>query len=90
MIQKKFINNFLIRLCSLPINFYRYFISPLYSANCRFVPTCSNYALEALKKHGIFYGIILIIKRLAKCHPLGGGSGLDLVPEEKKNYGKNR
>ena len=51
-----------IKIISLPIHIYRLFISPLTGKNCRFEPTCSEYALEALKTHGIFYGIYLSIK----------------------------
>ena len=83
---KKYINNFLITLVLLPIKFYRYFISPLYSANCRFEPTCSAYALDAIKKHGIFYGGFLVIKRLFKCQPFFSCSYHDPVPEKKPKF----
>ena len=59
---------------------YRYAISPLIGANCRFHPTCSAYAEEALRTHGVFRGGWLTLKRIAKCHPWGG-SGYDPVPE---------
>ena len=55
-------------------------VSPLLGANCRYNPTCSAYALEALKKFGIIKGGLLSIKRVAKCHPWGG-SGHDPVPK---------
>tara|TARA_Y100000591_G_C21687006_1_gene621060 strand:- start:206 stop:400 length:195 start_codon:yes stop_codon:yes gene_type:complete len=58
---------------------------------CRFLPTCSDYFIEALEKHGSINGFFLGIKRICKCHPikkLGGGSGLDFVPVPKKD-GKN-
>ena len=51
--------------------------------NCRFTPTCSNYAIEALEKHGTIKGIFLTIKRLLKCTPWGG-YGYDPVPERRK------
>jgi putative membrane protein insertion efficiency factor len=55
-------------------------ISPLIGSNCRYHPTCSSYALEALEKHGALKGGRLAIKRIFKCHPLGG-SGIDNVPD---------
>ncbi len=58
---------------------YRYAISPLIGANCRFQPTCSAYAEEALRRHGAFKGGWLALKRIGKCHPWGG-SGYDPVP----------
>ena len=64
---------------SLPIHFYRYCISPMLPASCRFTPTCSQYALEALRKHGPIKGLWLTIRRILRCHPWGG-SGYDPVP----------
>ena len=58
---------------------YRNAISPLIGANCRFQPTCSKYAEEALRKHGAFKGGWLAIRRIGRCHPWGG-SGYDPVP----------
>ncbi|WP_394907830.1 membrane protein insertion efficiency factor YidD [uncultured Mesonia sp.] len=58
---------------------YKKFISPLTPATCRFQPTCSSYAQEALKKHGLFKGGYLGFKRILKCHPWGK-SGYDPVP----------
>lgn len=69
---------------SAPIHFYRRFISPLSPPACRFQPTCSAYALEALKTHGPVRGLMLAIKRVLRCHPiswLGGSSGFDPVPK---------
>ena len=63
----------------LPIRFYRIFISPLTPSSCRFTPTCSEYAVQAVKKHGPFKGSWLAIKRIARCHPWGG-HGYDPVP----------
>ena len=63
----------------LPIRFYRGYISPLTPPSCRFIPTCSEYALLAIQKHGPFRGLYLIIRRLLRCHPCGG-SGYDPVP----------
>ncbi|MCY4568563.1 MAG: membrane protein insertion efficiency factor YidD [Candidatus Poribacteria bacterium] len=56
-----------------PIRFYRRFISPLLPPSCRFYPTCSQYALQALKRYGALKGCWLTIKRLAKCHPCHPG-----------------
>lgn len=58
---------------------YRYAISPLIGANCRYQPTCSAYAEEALRKHGAFKGGWLALRRIGSCHPWGG-SGYDPVP----------
>ena len=72
------------------IKIYKYLISPLLGQNCRFLPTCSEYAEESLKTHGLIKGLCLTFKRISKCHPiklLGGSSGLDFVPK-KKNVGK--
>lgn len=64
----------------LPILVYRQFISPLTPPSCRFTPTCSQYALEALRRHGVLRGSWLTIRRLLRCHPWGG-SGYDPVPD---------
>jgi hypothetical protein len=66
-----------------PILFYRGFLSPLFPPVCRFQPTCSEYALDAVHIHGPIHGIALAARRLARCHPftrLGGSSGIDPVP----------
>lgn len=63
----------------LPVRFYRKFISPLTPPSCRFYPTCSEYALEALEVHGALKGSWLTVKRLCKCHPFHPG-GIDHVP----------
>ena len=63
----------------LPVYFYRYSISPLIPPRCRYTPTCSEYAIEAVKKHGVLKGGWLALKRIASCHPWGG-SGYDPVP----------
>lgn len=64
------------------IYFYKYCISPLIGPRCRFVPSCSEYALQAIKIHGVFKGCYLITKRLLKCQPFGP-SGYDPVPNLK-------
>ena len=61
---------------------YRYTLSSLIGRSCRFVPTCSEYALEALERHGARRGGWLTLRRMARCHPWGG-SGLDPVPGER-------
>jgi putative membrane protein insertion efficiency factor len=73
----------LLKILSYPfillIKIYQKVISPLIGPKCRFTPTCSNYAVEALKKYGVFKGSWLAVKRITKCHPWGG-SGYDPVP----------
>lgn len=66
-------------LLILPIRFYRKFLSPLKPPTCRFTPTCSQYAIEAIRKHGPFKGLALAIWRILRCNPWGG-SGYDPVP----------
>ncbi|SCX87711.1 hypothetical protein SAMN05192588_0052 [Nonlabens sp. Hel1_33_55] len=61
------------------VRFYQTGISPFLPATCRYQPTCSHYMIEALKKHGLFKGGWLGIKRIASCHPWGG-KGYDPVP----------
>ena len=58
---------------------YRYAISPMLGRNCRFVPSCSEYALEALERHGALKGSWLAARRVCRCHPFSGG-GYDPVP----------
>ena len=72
---KKALNGLLIGM----VNFYRYSISPLKPPSCRYTPTCSQYALEALKKYGPLKGTYLAVKRILSCHPWGG-HGYDPVP----------
>lgn len=66
-------------LVSAPIHAYRLFISPLLGPGCRFAPSCSAYALEAVAVHGPLRGLLLAVRRLARCHPWGG-AGVDPVP----------
>lgn len=66
----------------LPIRAYRRWISPYKPAMCRFAPTCSQYALDALRAHGAVGGSWLALKRIARCHPLCRG-GYDPVPPRK-------
>ena len=67
------------RMLMVPIAGYRRFVSPLLGPHCRFAPSCSAYALEAIRKHGALRGTWLALRRLARCHPFHPG-GLDPVP----------
>ncbi|MEM6684414.1 MAG: membrane protein insertion efficiency factor YidD [Bacteroidota bacterium] len=73
----------------LLIRFYQAAISPYTPAACRYTPTCSHYAAEALKKHGLFRGGWLAVKRISSCHPYGG-SGYDPVPDDLTKHNKNK
>lgn len=68
------------RLLLLPIQAYRVAISPLLGAHCRYHPSCSAYAVEALRRHGAVRGGWLAARRVTRCHPWGG-SGVDPVPD---------
>ncbi|MGQ9618002.1 MAG: membrane protein insertion efficiency factor YidD [Candidatus Aminicenantia bacterium] len=61
------------------IRFYKLFISPFLGSKCRFYPTCSDYAHQAIEKHGVFKGIFLGLMRIIRCNPLHPG-GIDEVP----------
>ncbi|MDR2119424.1 MAG: membrane protein insertion efficiency factor YidD [Tannerella sp.] len=69
----------LVHILLIPVYFYKYCISPLKPATCRYTPTCSEYAVQALKKHGPLKGLWLAIRRICRCHPWGG-CGHDPVP----------
>ena len=71
--------NFFIYLIKL----YQFTISPLLGTNCRFVPSCSNYAIQSIEEKGVVIGIYFSLRRVLKCHPFGG-SGYD--PVNKKKY----
>lgn len=73
------IRSFFIILLVVPIRFYQRFVSPLTPPACRFTPTCSQYAVEALRRHGPIKGLYLAVRRILRCHPWGG-SGYDPVP----------
>jgi len=66
------------------IYIYKAIISPFTPASCRHLPTCSTYSMEALKKHGLFKGLWLSVKRVSKCHPWGT-SGYDPVPDKEND-----
>ncbi len=70
------------------IKAYKYLISPLLGNSCRYLPTCSEYSIDALKEYGFFKGLLISIKRILSCHPikfLGGGEGFDPVKKEMKD-----
>lgn len=73
------LRRFLVFLLIIPVKLYQYLISPMTGASCRYTPTCSSYAIEALKKHGPIKGLWLAVKRILSCHPWGG-HGYDPVP----------
>jgi putative membrane protein insertion efficiency factor len=78
-----------VAVLGAPIITYRYLISPLLPQACRFSPSCSAYALEALAEHGPFKGSWLAFRRLARCHPFtlfGGSSGYDPVPRHAHKH----
>jgi len=79
--------NILLKISILPpiiiIRAYQLILSPILKTNCRYLPTCSQYSLETLKKHGLLKGGYLSCKRILHCHPLGG-QGYDPVPEKGK------
>jgi len=72
------------KLLSLPVRAYRLLLSPWVGNSCRYQPTCSAYALDALEKHGAVRGSWLALKRIARCHPWGK-SGFDPVPDDQHN-----
>ena len=66
---------------------YKYLMSPLLGHSCRYLPTCSEYSIDALKEFGFFKGLYMGIKRILSCHPikfLGGGDGFDPVKKEMR------
>tara|TARA_B100002003_G_C13780820_1_gene386704 strand:+ start:182 stop:409 length:228 start_codon:yes stop_codon:yes gene_type:complete len=62
------------------IRFYRFFISPIFVPACRFSPTCSSFAIDAINKYGVVFGAWLALKRLFRCNPLSRRSGYDPLP----------
>lgn len=71
----------LIKILQAPIHAYRYVLSPWIGGQCRFTPSCSHYALEALERHGPAKGLYLGFRRLLRCNPWNGKSGADPVPD---------
>ena len=77
------ISKILIKL----IKGYKFFISPLFGNSCRYLPTCSEYSIEAIKNYGVLKGLYISLKRIFSCHPikfLGGGEGFDPVKKNSK------
>lgn len=70
-----------LRISLLALRFYKTYLSILFAGNCRFDPTCSQYAYEAIERFGVARGIWLGLKRLGRCHPLSRRFGYDPVPE---------
>lgn len=73
---------------TLPIRFYRRCVSPLLPNRCRFYPSCSRYAVEAIMRHGVFRGFLLTVGRILRCHPWHDG-GFDPVPDTPTNLPNN-
>ncbi len=72
-------------VCLCLINFYRACISPLFPATCKYVPTCSQYAVEAIERFGVLRGIKLAARRIMRCHPFVEG-GYDPVPDHYEGH----
>ena len=79
MLILRHINKLIITILLIPIKLYKFFVSPILPNACRYYPTCSEYAVEALKKHGPVIGFYYAVKRILSCNPWGG-SGYDPVP----------
>lgn len=79
----KFINKTVVFKIIFLIRIYQIILSPILKTNCRFMPTCSEYAITALKDHGFIRGLYYSILRIIKCHPFGN-SGFDPVPKKIK------
>ena len=75
--------NFFTHLLIKIIKIYKFLISPLLGNSCRYLPTCSEYSIDALKTYGFFKGVFLSLKRILSCHPWGSG-GFDPVKKEMK------
>lgn len=75
----QWVRQLFVWLLLLPIYFYKVAISPLTPPSCRYTPSCSTYAVEAIRKHGPLRGLYLAVRRILRCHPWGG-SGYDPVP----------
>ena len=65
------------------IKFYKLVLSPFFGVNCRYIPTCSDYAIQSIEQKGIIKGLYFGLKRIFKCHPFGG-SGYDPVSNKRK------
>ena len=78
---KKYLDNFLIVPVIIIIKAYQILLSPILKTNCRYLPTCSEYSIAALKEHGLLKGFYYSLKRILKCHPFGG-HGYDPVTKK--------
>ncbi|MFN7038889.1 MAG: membrane protein insertion efficiency factor YidD [Alphaproteobacteria bacterium] len=86
-IMKKTFNKLLILPFHIILKCYQYIISPILPRRCRFLPTCSNYSIEAYSKHGVIIGSWLTFKRIIRCHPFGQ-YGYDPVNHNQTNKQK--
>ncbi|MCL9683118.1 membrane protein insertion efficiency factor YidD [Legionella maioricensis] len=78
------INILIQKIVCLPIRLYQYLISPLIKPCCRFYPSCSQYAISAIKQHGVAKGIWMACKRLLRCHPWSRGGYDPVLPNDEK------
>ena len=79
------LNKIIIFPLLIVIKTYQLILSPILGNNCRFLPTCSEYAIESLKSYGVIKGILLTVKRIGKCHPWGG-HGYDPIPTKEVKH----
>ena len=77
----KFLNKIVTNLLILTIRIYQLTLSPFLKSNCRYLPSCSEYSIAALKEHGLIFGLFYSAKRILSCHPFGG-HGYDPVPKK--------
>ena len=78
-----------VRLALACLSFYKAIVSPWFAGTCRFQPTCSRYAYEAIERFGVLRGGWLGLRRLLRCHPFSGKFGYDPVPEKKEEMRAN-
>jgi hypothetical protein len=78
-----------VRAALFALDFYKAYLSPLFAGTCRYEPTCSRYAYEAIKRFGVWRGIWLGMKRVSRCHPLSRKFGFDPVPEKREESQAN-
>ena len=78
-----------VRAALFALSFYKAYLSVLFAGTCRYEPTCSRYAYQAIERFGVARGIWLGVKRLARCHPLSRKFGYDPVPEKMDNMRSN-
>ena len=83
----RWIRTLLVGILIVPVRIYQWIISPWLPKTCRYEPTCSQYAIEALREHGPLTGLLLGTKRIFSCHPWGG-HGLDPVPPRGTPFAK--